>query len=104
MTVPWEATVVAASELASVDLEDEAAILNLKSGIYFGLNEVGARVWQLLQQPRTAGQVRDALLAEYDVAPERWEQDLQTLLQDLAAHDLIQIRPAPNTPPDAARA
>jgi hypothetical protein len=87
-------TIVAIADQASVDLDDEAAILNLKTGVYFGLNEVGAWIWHLLQQPRTVAEVRAAMLVEFDVPPERCEADLQALLRDLAQHQLIEIRAA----------
>ncbi len=86
--------IVAIAEQASVDLDDEAAILNLKTGVYFGLNEVGAWIWRHIQHPRTVAEVRAAILDEFDVAPERCEADLQALLRDLAQHQLIEIRAA----------
>jgi hypothetical protein len=88
------ATIIAISDQASVDLDDEAAILNLKTGVYFGLNEVGAWVWRLIQAPHTVAQVRAALLAEFEVAPETCASDLQALLRDLAQHQLIEVRDA----------
>ena len=87
-------TIVAIADQASVDLDDEAAILNLKTGVYFGLNEVGAWVWRLIQTPRTVAEVRAAMLNEFDVEPERCDSDLQGLLRDLAQHQLIEIRDA----------
>jgi hypothetical protein len=45
-------TVVAAKDQVSCDLAGEAVILNLKSGIYYGLNPVAARVWSLIQRAR----------------------------------------------------
>ena len=48
-------TVVAIADQASVDLDDEAAILNLKTGVYFGLNEVGAWIWRLIQAAAHGG-------------------------------------------------
>jgi hypothetical protein len=92
--LPDTATITAITDQTSVDLEDEAAILHLKSGVYFGLNEVGAFIWRFIQQPRTVGEVRAALLAEYEVSPEQASQDLQALLADLRQHDLIAVRDA----------
>ena len=45
--------VVAASEQVSCPLGEEAAILNLKNSVYYGMNPVGARVWELLKQPKS---------------------------------------------------
>lgn len=83
--------VVAVQEQISSDLAGEAVILNLKSGVYFGLNEVGAKIWSLIQQPQSIQGLRDALLAEYDVEPEICDRDLLQLIQDLKAADLIEV-------------
>ena len=53
--------VVAAAEQVSCPLGEEAAILNLKNSVYYGMNPVGARIWELLKQPRSVGELRDAL-------------------------------------------
>lgn len=87
--------VVAARDQVSCDLGSEAAILQLETGVYYTLDAVGARIWSLLQQPTRIEQLRDTLLSEYDVAPDRLERDLTGLLDDLAAEGLIEIRDAP---------
>jgi len=76
----------------SCDLGGEAAILQLGSGIYYGLNPVGTRVWALLQRPHTVREIRDALLTEYEVDRARCEHDLLALLHALAAERLIEAR------------
>lgn len=67
-------------------------MLNLTSGIYYGLDAVGARIWNLIQEPRTVNEIRDVLLREYDVETERCERDLLAILQNLAAAGLIEVR------------
>jgi Coenzyme PQQ synthesis protein D (PqqD) len=73
-------------------LGDEAAILNLKNTVYYGLDPVGARVWDLVQQARSVGEIRDALLDEYEVQPEQCERDLLELLKQLREQGLIEVR------------
>ena len=85
---------MASTDQVSCDLAGEAAILNLKNSVYYGLDTVGARIWTLVQEPITVGAVRDAMLREYDVEPERCERDLIDLLQKLAAEGLIAINSA----------
>ena len=85
------ATVCASKEQASADLGDEAAILNLKDGVYYGLDSVGARIWKLIQTPRAVREVRDTILAEYDVESDRCERDLIALLEELAQRQLIEV-------------
>lgn len=91
--ITLDSIVVATKDQVSADLSGEAAILNLTSGIYYGLNEVGASIWRLLQEPKTAGEIKDALLSEYDVAEEQCESDLTVLLEELLSRGLIEVMP-----------
>jgi hypothetical protein len=84
--------VVAAQDQVSSDLGGEVAILNLKNGVYYGLDEVGARIWNLIQEPKAVHEIRDVLLDEYQVEIERCERDLLTLLEELVAENLVQVR------------
>lgn len=84
-------TVVVAKEQISSDLAGEAVILNLKSGTYYGLNPVGASIWNLIQQPKIISEIQDALLAEYEVEPEQCNHDILAMLQELEAEELIEV-------------
>ena len=86
------ATVVATADLLSSAFDEELVILNLRDGVYYGLEDVGARIWNLVQRPVTVAAVRDALVAEYDVEPARCGRDLRALLQALAERGLIEVR------------
>jgi hypothetical protein len=83
--------VVMGAEQVSCPLGEESAILNLKNSVYYGLDPVGARVWALLQQPRSVHELRDALLAEYEVEASRCEQDLLALLEKMRSEGLIEV-------------
>jgi len=89
--------VSAAPDQVSSDLGGEAVILNVKTGTYYGLNDVGAFIWGQIQQPRTVAALRDALLAEYEVDITQCERDLISLLTDLASHSLIEVRDVATT-------
>jgi hypothetical protein len=87
-----DSVVVASKDQVSCDLGGEAAILNLKNGVYYGLDPVGARAWNLLQEPRSVQEVRDMLLEEFEVEPAQCESDLLALLERMLAEGLIEIR------------
>src|SRR5439155_25926548 len=87
--------VVVAKEQVSCDLGGEAAILNLQNGVYYGLDPVGARIWNLIQEPKGINEIYEILLKEYNVDPDRCERDLLALLQKLAAEGLIEVRDEP---------
>jgi hypothetical protein len=81
--------VVAAKHQVSCEVSGEAVILNLNSGIYYGLDALGARVWELIQEPMTVGKIQAILLNEYEVQPERCERDLLALLRKLTDAGLV---------------
>jgi hypothetical protein len=91
------AMVVASKDQVSSDLAGEAVILNLQSGRYYGLAEVGARIWSLLREPKRVADVRDSILRQYDVEFARCERDLIALLEQLADEGLIEV--TNGTPP-----
>jgi hypothetical protein len=85
-----DTVLVAAREQVSAEVEGEAVILNLADGVYYGLDGVGARVWEMLREPRSLAELRDAITAEYDVDAETAWRDLLELLGDLSARRLVE--------------
>jgi hypothetical protein len=91
-----QSRIVAVPDQVSSNLGDEAVILHLGSGTYYGLDPVGARIWNLLmERPRSVYEIRDVIVDEYDVEPGHCERDLRLLLEDLAQHGLIRATDAP---------
>ena len=84
--------VVAAPEQVSCPLGEESAILNLKNSVYYGMNPVGARVWNLLKQPTSITELRNILLEEYEVDAARCGDDLLALLEIMRSEGLIEVR------------
>lgn len=89
--ISLDSIVVVEKNQVSTDLAGEAVILNLESGMYYGLDEVGARIWELIQQPKRVQVILETLLNEYEVEPDQCEQDLLALLQSLTTAKLIEI-------------
>src|SRR3954465_5350710 len=73
------------------DLDGEAVLLETGSGRYYGLDEVGTRMWSLLQIHGETGAVCRALLAEYDVPEDRLRADLEKFVETLAARGLLEV-------------
>lgn len=92
LTISDRSVVVAAKDQVSCDLAGEAAILNIKNGVYYGLDPVGARIWNLVQEPRAVAEIQKAITNEYDVEPERCARDLVGLLEKLLAEGLIEVK------------
>ena len=69
----------------------EAVLLDLATGTYFGLDEVGTRVWQLLEQYGSNDAVVAALLEEYAVDEPRARADVDRLILELSEKGLVRI-------------
>jgi hypothetical protein len=76
------------------DLDGEAVILESASGRYFGLDEVGTRVWSLLATDGRVGAAFEALLAEYEVGADRLRRELLDFVATLAARRLLALEAA----------
>lgn len=76
------------------ELGGEAVLLNLETGKYYGLDEVGTRMWMLVVEHGCLEPAYQALLQEYDVEPERLAQDLVQLVDQLISHGLLRLEDA----------
>ena len=74
------------------ELDGESVILDLSSENYYGLDDIGTRMWQLLISSSTVQEAYDTLLLEYDVEPQRLQQDMQELVTQLVAKGLLRIQ------------
>jgi len=83
-------TVWAASKNAvGCEVEGEMVLLDLQSGTYFGLNPVGADVWNQITQRKSFAEIQAYLLSQYRVTPERCEAEVLSLITKLAEKGLI---------------
>lgn len=73
------------------ELDGEAVILQLEAGMYFGLDPVGTRLWQLIEAHGQLRPVLDAALGEFEVAPDVLERDLIELVAGLAEKQLVVV-------------
>jgi hypothetical protein len=75
-------------------VERESVLLNLETEKYFGLDETGTRMWQLITASPNIDAAYRELLAEFDVEPETLKTNLTELLGRLVENGLIQVLPA----------
>jgi hypothetical protein len=73
------------------ELAGESVLLNLTSGIYFGLDEVGTRIWDLLAEHRDSEKIIPMLIAEYDVDEAQLRRDVAGLIAQLSEQGLLVI-------------
>jgi hypothetical protein len=80
---------VRAPDLIATDMDGETVMMDVESGIYFGLSGVGGRIWELLEDPRSAEDLTRAIMAEFDVDPETCRTDVQSFLDSLLENGLV---------------
>ena len=73
----------------ATSIPGETVILDPATGRYFGLDGVGAHVWELLQTPTSLGRMIETILEEYDVDNATCEHELRALLHELEAKGLV---------------
>ena len=73
---------------------DEVIVLDLTGGEYFGLPEVGARIWELLLDGKSLVEVAGVIVIEYDVDRATVERDVVSLVADLSDRGLLVVVPA----------
>ena len=87
-----QAVISASTEQISCNLGEESVILNFKDNTYYGLNTIGQKIWELIQNPKTICEIKDSILDEYKIEPDLFEKDLKLILEDLLTKGLIEIK------------
>jgi Coenzyme PQQ synthesis protein D (PqqD) len=82
---------VIAPEIMSRQIGEEMVLLDLASGTYFGLDRVGARLWELLSENKSIAEACDVITAEYDVNDEVARFDAMALCENLIEKQLVRI-------------
>lgn len=75
----------------SCQINDEVAILDLERSLYFGLEGTGVQIWDALEQPHSASELCDQLVAKFEVSRTECEKDVMTLLTSLQEEGLIEV-------------
>lgn len=75
----------------STAMEGETILLQLESGNYFSLNEVGALVWNELEAPRTVQQLCDRVCSEYEVDAQHCLRDVTQLIEHLLKEQMVEL-------------
>ena len=74
---------------------DEVVVLDLNSGTYYGLDDLGARIWTLIEQPASLATLREAIMSEYEVDAETCERDILAFLKQMQVAGLVEVGDAP---------
>jgi len=80
------------SDVFANEIDGEAVMMNIQTGKYYGLDEVGSRIWELMEHKIQVKKIIEQLQKEYDVSEEQCKTDVINLLNDLKSNQLIEVK------------
>lgn len=83
--------VVRSPDQVSGDLDGKVVLLSIENGEYYNMNEVGSRIWTLLEKPMTISALIDQLLAEFEIDRPTCEKETTTFLVQLEKDKLLKV-------------
>ncbi len=90
-TITLDTTIKRAELIVSSELVDETVMMNVEKGVYYGLDDIETKLWQIIETPTSVSVLCDSLLSNYDVAREQGETDVLTFLNELHAEGIIEV-------------
>ena len=91
MAIEFHQRVRPAANVLVRELDGEAVLLNLDNESYYGLDEIGARMWTVVNDSDSVEAAYTALIAEFDVDAETLREDMQTLIDQWIEHGLSKV-------------
>jgi len=86
-----ENMIVASEGIEMADLDGEAILLDVNSGLYYGLSGVGAHIMNLIYEPTSLSDLLENMLGEFDVESAQLEKDVIVFLKEMEERQLIRI-------------
>jgi hypothetical protein len=85
-----EASIIQRSDgIVDTDIDGELVMMSIENGAYYGLDSIGARVWQLIEAPLSVESLCDKMLDEYEVEKAQCMRDLLDLLGVMVDKNVI---------------
>ncbi|HJT78596.1 MAG TPA: lasso peptide biosynthesis PqqD family chaperone [Gemmataceae bacterium] len=93
-TLSREAVIAQGEGQVSTFVDDKAVLMSVDNGKYYSLDDIGSRIWALIESPTSVGAVCDQLTQEFEVERATCEADVLALLNKLLGYDLIRVVPS----------
>jgi len=78
-------------EIVASDIDGETVMMSIENGKYYGLDDIGSRIWELIEQPIKVSDLIDALLERFDVDRETCERDVLKFLNELNDDKILAV-------------
>lgn len=90
-TITLGSTIVQTTSLVSSTIDEDIVMLDVERGVYYGVSDVGSRIWQLLEEPRSLNTITEILLSEYEVDRATCEQHVLEFVRELYTKHLVKL-------------
>lgn len=85
-------TVISRSDsVITAEMGEETVMMGMEQGKYYGLDDIGSRIWELLEEPRTLSALCETLRDEFEVEETSCREDVLDFLQHMQEEDLIRL-------------
>ena len=91
MSIELNSLIVRGKNILSTPIDNELVILNIVKNNYVGLDEIGLRIWELLEKPIRVNELCNQLSREFDATPEQIIEDTIPFLADLDDEGLVNL-------------
>ena len=89
ITITSDTLVMRNSDMLTSKMDGEIVMMSIENGEYYGLDLIGSKIWELMENPLQVNEIIEQLLAEYDVDPEECSKDTIEFLRALTDRNLI---------------
>jgi hypothetical protein len=79
-------------EIVASDIDGETVMMSIENGKYYGLDDIGSRIWELIEKPVKVSDLIDTLLGRYEVDRETCERDVLKFLNELNEDRIVQVK------------
>jgi hypothetical protein len=86
--------IVRTGDWLTARIGDELVMMSARQGMYLGLTEVGARVWELLESESELDRICQTLEGEFDVAPDVCRAEVEVFVEEMASRGVVAIEAA----------
>ncbi|MEA1877569.1 MAG: PqqD family protein [Bacteroidota bacterium] len=71
------------------ELDDQQVMMHIDKGMYYGLNPIGKRIWDMLEKPKSFEEMTQTLLQEFEVSEQQCKKEVQEFLDDAIEKDIL---------------
>ena len=91
-SITVQSTIQRNPEMISSDMDGETVMMSVENGEYYGLNPIGSRIWELIENEKNVNTIINTLLLEYEVSIEQCTSETLIFLNKLLDNNLIIIK------------